>query len=769
MPAGAAALPPAVAPASSPTSGGAATRLWRPHSATLAAPRLALLALLVAPASQLAGASVGPPAAGGLADDYTSMRAMWLSGKAGGGGLLNAPPGAASATGAPAGPPAALKAPAAPPAKRPRISPPASAARSGPFMHPRAPDGAQARREGLQGQQTRLDGGVVQTAAHKDSARPAGQTSGGAKGGGNREPRECTITLAFVSKYRFAATSSFPPKEVSDAYKMNMGRYEPDNKRWTFPFEQYHKLAARLQQVCRSQVPGFSLRVKGIPDAIVAIVREGLDRVTPAQAHASANATAEAHVLFGKLPQYLRQNLMEFQREGVFFGLARKGRVLIGDEMGLGKTIQAIAIASAYMSDWPLLVVCPSSMRNVWAQEIVRWLPDIVSAEDINLIYTSRDPVSTCPVTIISYDLFSKLSYDIRQQGFKVVIADESHYLKNGQAKRTMAIVPAVRQAKHAILLTGTPALARPIELFNLLNCLHPTLFPNYLEYAERYCAAHQGPFGLDTGGSSNVEELHMVLQKHAMIRRLKKQVLTQLPPKRRQRIMLQMPSTEAAKFSAQIEKLKELEAQADDPAAADEERMAASSRKRNLIMKLYVDTGQAKTAAVREYVGDLLDCGAKFLVFAHHMPVLDGLEECVKQRKVKYIRIDGRTPSSERQRRVALFQQQSDVRVAVLSITAAGTGLTLTAAQTVVFAELHWTPGVLLQAEDRVHRIGQNGSSVNIHYLIAQGTCDDLIWDSISHKMRVVGRTLDGQVAHLILWLANLFFWLAVSSWCMP
>jgi SWI/SNF-related matrix-associated actin-dependent regulator 1 of chromatin subfamily A len=396
--------------------------------------------------------------------------------------------------------------------------------------------------------------------------------------------------------------------------------------------------------------------------------------------------------------------------------------------------------------------VCPSSMRNVWAQELVRWLPGIVSADDINLIYTSRDPVSTCPDTIISYDLFAKLSHDIRQKGFKVVIADESHYLKNGQAKRTIAIVPAVRQAKHAILLTGTPALARPIELFNLLNCLHPSLFPNYLEYAKRYCAAHQGPFGLDTGGSSNLEELHMVLQKHAMIRRLKKHVLTQLPPKRRQRIMLEMPSGEAAKFSAQIEKLKELESQADDPDAADEDRMAASSRKRNLIMKLYVDTGQAKIAAVREYVSDLLECGAKFLIFAHHMPVLDGLEECVKQRKVKYIRIDGRTPSSERQRRVALFQSQSDVRVAVLSITAAGTGLTLTAAQTVVFAELHWTPGVLLQAEDRVHRIGQNGSSVNIHYLIAQGTCDDLIWDSIAHKLRVVGRTLDGQVCAPIL-----------------
>ena len=106
------------------------------------------------------------------------------------------------------------------------------------------------------------------------------------------------------------------------------------------------------------------------------------------------------------------------------------------------------------------------------------------------------------------------LSGPVTRVDAQVVIADESHYLKNGQAKRTMAIVPVMRSAKRSILLTGTPALARPIELFNLLNCLDPTLFPNYLEYAKWYCAAHQGAFGLDCSGASNLEELHLVLQE---------------------------------------------------------------------------------------------------------------------------------------------------------------------------------------------------------------------------------------------------------------
>jgi len=697
----------------------------------------------------------GRRGAGTRTDDYASMRSMWLSGRVGG-SLLSSKP-APSRPSVPGGPAAVARA-AAPPG---RTAAAAAAAAAAPVRTAPAPAAAGARAPSTLAPagQSRLPGGNVRaTAARRDAARLPARHGGGRQGGAGGQARECTVTLAFVSPYRFAASSSFPPKEVSDAYKMNMGRYEPDAKRWTFPFEQYDKLAARLEQLARSKLPGCSLSFRGIPDAVRGIVREGLGRgaagpglcgngTANVEVGGAANASAEADALLRKIPTFVRESLLAFQREGVLFGLSRQGRVLIGDEMGLGKTIQAIAIASAYMTEWPLLVVCPSSMRSVWAHEIVRWLPQLVSPADVNLLHSSKDAIYTCPVTIVSYDLFAKLSYDLGKQGFKVVIADESHYLKNAQAKRTMAIVPVVRQARRAILLTGTPALARPIELFNLLNCLHPALFPSYLDYAKRYCAAHQGPFGLDTAGSSNLEELHLVLQKHAMIRRLKKQVLTQLPPKRRQRIMLEVSSSAAAQFSAQIQQLKELERQAEDETADESERMAASGRKRNLIMKLYVDTGRAKMRPVREYVSDLLAGGAKLLVFAHHLPVLDALEECVKERKVGYIRIDGTTPSAHRQRLVNEFQNDSQIRAAVLSITAAGTGLTLTAAHTVVFAELHWTPGVLLQAEDRVHRIGQTSTSVNIHYLIAQGSCDDLIWDSIAHKMQVVGRALDGQV----------------------
>merc|ERR1719277_2038936 len=108
-------------------------------------------------------------------------------------------------------------------------------------------------------------------------------------------------------------------------------------------------------------------------------------------------------------------------------------------------------------------------------------------------------------------------------------------------------------------------------------------------------------------------------------------------------------------------------------------------------------------------------------------------------------MRIDGSVNAAERLRRVDMFQKDESCRIAVLGLTAAGVGITLTAASTVVFAELHWTPGALIQAEDRAHRIGQK-SSVNIHYLIAKGTVDDMIWQSLYRKVSVVSRMCDGR-----------------------
>jgi SWI/SNF-related matrix-associated actin-dependent regulator 1 of chromatin subfamily A len=167
--------------------------------------------------------------------------------------------------------------------------------------------------------------------------------------------------------------------------------------------------------------------------------------------------------------------------------------------------------------------------------------------------------------------------------------------------------------------------------------------------------------------------------------------------------------------------------------------------------MKAYQASGIGKANPVAEYVLDWLSGSGtqKILVFAHHQDVMNTLEDAVekKYKGVGHIRIDGTVPSSERAARVRKFQTNSQVRVAILSMTAAGVGLTLTAASSVLFAELHWTPGVLAQAEDRCHRIGQQ-NAVNIMYCVCkdkQLSIDMGLWAMLRRKVGTLGQIIDG------------------------
>lgn len=155
-------------------------------------------------------------------------------------------------------------------------------------------------------------------------------------------------------------------------------------------------------------------------------------------------------------------------------------------------------------------------------------------------------------------------------------------------------------------------------------------------------------------------------------------------------------------------------------------------------LMDLWRKTAEAKLPAMKEYIEDLLEAGHKMLLFAHHQSVLDAFEAAFMEKHHRHIRIDGKTPPSTRQDLCNSFQQDATIRIALLSITAASTGLTLTAATTVVFAELFWNPGVMVQAEDRAHRIGQC-DSVNVHYLLARGTTDDNVWPLILKKLNTL------------------------------
>ncbi|NWX39574.1 ZRAB3 endonuclease, partial [Steatornis caripensis] len=453
------------------------------------------------------------------------------------------------------------------------------------------------------------------------------------------------------------------------------------------------------------------------------------------------------------LPERLRKKLLPFQEEGIIFALQRKTSIfnffLFFSQMGLGKTIQAIAISYYYKNEWPLLIVVPSSLRYPWVDEMEKWIPEL-SPDDISIIQNKTDTgrISTSKVTILGYGLLTSdaqtLVDTLYRQSFKVVVIDESHYMKSRNATRSKILLPIVQKAVRAILLTGTPALGRPEELFMQIEALFPRRFGTWSEYAKKYCNARVRFFGKrtqwDCRGASNLEELHQLLSE-IMIRRLKNDVLTQLPPKVRQRIPFDLPQAAAKNLNTTFAEWEKLMRNLNSDATESH-----FSQVMNLITRMYKETAIAKAGAVKDYIKMMLENDKlKFLVFAHHLSMLQACTEAVIENKVRYIRIDGSVPSAERIHLVNQFQKDPDTRVAILSIQAAGQGLTFTAASHVVFAELYWDPGHIKQAEDRAHRIGQC-SSVNIHFLIAKGTMDTLMWAMLNRKARVTGSTLNGK-----------------------
>ncbi|ONM59984.1 chromatin remodeling factor18 [Zea mays] len=346
--------------------------------------------------------------------------------------------------------------------------------------------------------------------------------------------------------------------------------------------------------------------------------------------------------------------------------------------MGLGKTLQAIAVASCLRDAWPVLVISPSSLRLHWASAIQSWLN--IPVEDILVVlpHTGGSHKAGFRVAysnskgdfhldgvfnVISYDVVPKIQSTLLDLDFKIVIADESHFMKNGQAKRTVASLPVLQKAQYVVLLSGTPALSRPIELFTQIQALYPTVYKSVSEYGNIYCKG--GFFGLYQG-ASNHEELHNLMKATVMIRRLKKDVLSQLPVKRRQQVFLDLSEKDVKNVRALFIELETLKVKIE---SSDSKEMIDSLRfaYQNIVNKIYTDSAVAKIPAVLDFLGTMIEEGCKFLIFAHHQPMIDAIEKHLLKKKVKCIKIDGKTPLTTRQTLVTDFQNNDDVKAAVV------------------------------------------------------------------------------------------------------
>ena len=451
----------------------------------------------------------------------------------------------------------------------------------------------------------------------------------------------------------------------------------------------------------------------------------------------------------------LDSSLLPYQKAGVLYASKAK-RTFIADEMGLGKTIQAIATLE-HLKDisYPAVVVCPPNLVMNWKAEYKKWLPSR-KVEVIKSGKGEKNPfpsIGTYDILVIGYTNITFWENELK--GHKAYVLDESHYCKSLTAKRSKSakkIVSSAPSGAPVLLLTGTPVTNRPAEYVSQLDILGKIKdFGGAWGFYRRYCNAFQDRYGQwHLEGSSNLEELNEKLRSVCYIRRTKEQVLTDLPPVFHQRLILDGaagPMAEYRKAEADIvaflvERAKQIaiELGQSPHSAGVRARMKAESAQ-NLIRLSVLRriAAHAKMESVIEWVQSRISNGSKVVVAAHHRDVVDTLTN-----RLGALKIQGGMSADEVEAVKKKFQEDSSVAVIVLSIQAAKTGHTLTAAQDIIFVELPWTPADIDQTYSRLHRMGQRGS-VTATYALCADTIDEEIYSLISSKRSVVNSAVDG------------------------
>jgi SWI/SNF-related matrix-associated actin-dependent regulator 1 of chromatin subfamily A len=458
---------------------------------------------------------------------------------------------------------------------------------------------------------------------------------------------------------------------------------------------------------------------------------------------------------------------LPYQRAGIAYSLNHQS-VLLADDMGLGKTIQALGVINADPSVRNVLVIAPSVCLRNWEREARKWL---TRPFQIRVITGRELPDAADQMVVVNYDKLigtrgAALVENLLSRSWDVLICDEAHVLKNGKAQRTKivlghkpkgedAVQGLIHRATRRLILTGTPILNRPVEAYGLLNSLCPGQFGTFFGYAKRYCAAQHNGFGWDFSGASNLDELQEKMRALCMVRRLKKDVLKELPDRVRQLVVLPSEGCEKAiraereAWAKQEGRLADLRDEIDLAHASGDDAsykaaVAALQKAHAVafseISRVRHETALAKVPAVIEHVRNALESTDKLIVFAHHHDVEDLLMEAFGDMAVL---VTGETPFEKKDQNVQKFQGDPACRVFVGGIKAAGVAITLTAASTVIFAEQDWTPSGMDQAESRAHRMGQR-ESVLIQYLVLDGSLDARMAELLVEKATVIDAALD-------------------------
>lgn len=472
-----------------------------------------------------------------------------------------------------------------------------------------------------------------------------------------------------------------------------------------------------------------------------------------------------------------------YQLAGVEYMMKRKS-VLLADAPGLGKTGQTL-LAMNMRPNVEAIIICPSVIKMNWLKEARKWLIGDILAyvyepKKIRYYQGNNTPDEKKTILhIINYELLKKHLDRLSRVSCNMVVVDEAHKAKNRDSIRSKLIKQLSNKAFYKILITGTPIYNKPKDLYALLNILNPNLFRDFFSFAKRYCAPEKVWTGKQSitkyDGASNMDELNTILRSNFMIRRLKEDVLKDLPKKMRSVITLEESSliplvkkeketleqlkNNTNKLKEQIEKMKEYAGKGNDEWDSKYKTMVKQLKDSKMmgigeISKIRHELAVKKAPYVADFVREQLEGGeegSRVVVFAHHTDVCMLLMKELEEYHPALI--IGSTKSNERQQAIAKFanpyhNRDNKCRVFIGSMGACSTGVDglQKHCNTVVFAELDWTPSTVEQAEDRLQRIGQK-NTVWVYHVVADQSLDSKIAKMLVEKNEVSHKILDAGI----------------------
>jgi hypothetical protein len=459
--------------------------------------------------------------------------------------------------------------------------------------------------------------------------------------------------------------------------------------------------------------------------------------------------------------------LQLFNHQAEFVASAREGHrsYLLADEPGLGKTAQAL-LAAQVSNSYPLLVVVPNVVKMNWAREVQLWTPKRTST----VIHGSGESLDAfADVVIVNYDVLDRHIGWLGTLGFKGMVVDEAHFIKNRDSQRSkhvLALADSIRlRSPRALMiaLTGTP-LINTIDDFRAI-----WQFLGWIDGDKPTARlmAELEENGLTPADFGFFAEARQTVIDMGIVRRKKVDVASNLPSKRIADLPVELDDdlgrsikqAEAALSSRLVEryhravslsKTKHERSSLIRMVAHAELEESKAAKSGDNVFTMVRKIGQAKAVLAADYTAQLARSVGKVVFFAKHIDVMDIAEATLAKRGLKTVSIRGDQTAAFRESQVSAFNNDPEVSVVVASLTAAGVGINLQAASNVVLAELSWTSAEQTQAIDRVHRIGQS-EPVTAWRVIAAQTIDAKIAELIDSKAGLAARALDGDDSEVV------------------